>query len=98
MENISMSWRYLIDTLPFSNAIIMIGEIDESPVSMQILMARALLYIKVAETNFGVFIAAQQERFNYPTAKKGKIVLQFQVLFPNKEQFEKFKNQISLLD
>jgi len=72
MEEISMSWRCLIDTLPFSNAIIMIGEIDESPVSMQVLMARALLYMEVAEKNLGVFIQVQPECYNYPAAKAKK--------------------------
>ena len=98
MEEISMSWRCLIDTLPFSNAIIMIGEIDESPVSMQVLMARALLYMQVAEENLGRYIQIQPECHNYPPAKKGKIVLQFHVLFPDKKQFEKFKKELSLLN
>ena len=98
MEEISMSWRCLIDTLPFSNAIIMIGEIDESPVSMQMLMARALLYMQVAEKNMGTYIQAQPECFNFPPAKKGKIVLQFQVLFPDRNQLEKFKKELSLLN
>lgn len=98
MEEIYMSWRCLIDTLPFSNAIIMIGEIDESPVSMQVLIARALFYMQVAERNLGTYIQAQPECYNYPKAKKGRIVLQFHVLFPNKEQFEKFKKELSLLN
>ena len=98
MEEIYMSWRCLIDTLPFSNAIIMIGEIDESPVSMQVLMTRALLYMEVAEKNLGVFIQAQPECYNYPEAKAKKIVLQFNVLFPGREQIEKFKKELSLLN
>ena len=98
MQEISMSWRCLIDTLPFSNAVIMVGEIDESPISMQVIMARALLYMKVAEENFGRYIQVQPECHNYPAAKKGKIVAQFHVLFPDKEQLEKFKKELSLLN
>lgn len=98
MEEIMMSWRCLIDTLPFSNAIIMIGEIDESPISMQLVMARALLYMKVAEENLGRYIQVQPECYNYPEAKKGKIVVKFHVLFPDKKQLEKFKKELSLLN
>lgn len=98
MEEICMSWRCLIDTLPFSNAVIMIGEIDESPVSMQVLMARVLLYMGVAQKHLGIFIQAQPESYNYPEAKPKKLVLQFHVLFPSKEQFEKFKKELSLLN
>ena len=98
MEEISMSWRCLVDTLPFPNAIIMIGEIDESPISMQVIMTRAFLYMEVAEKNLGRYIQVQPECYNYPAFKKGKIVAQFHVLFPDKEQLEKFKKELSLLN
>jgi len=98
MEEIMMTWRCLIDTLPFSNAIAMVGEIDESPVSMQVLLTKALLYMELAEKNLGTYIQAQPEHFNYPEAKKGKIVLQFFILFPDKKQYEKFKKELSLLN
>jgi len=76
----------------------MVGEIDESPISLQVVMARALLYMKVAERNLGRYIQVQPECYNYPAVKKGKIVVQFHVLFPDKEQLEKFKKELSLLN
>lgn len=98
MEGIIMSWQCLVNTIPVPNSIIMVGEIDEGPISKKLLILRSLLYIEVGQRNLGNFMYAKPDKFNYPDAKPKKIVLQFQMTFPKRENLEKFIKEISLLN
>ena len=97
MENVKMEWRCLINVIPIPNSIIMRGEIDISPISERFLLLRTVIYAGIAERNGGEFIIANLDKYNYPPDKEGKIVLQFQMTFPDRKNLDKFMQEISLL-
>lgn len=95
MEMLFMQWRCLKNALPIPNSIIMIGEIDEGQQAENLILCRTLYYLQIAEFYGGALVIGEPDEFNYPDAKKGKIVLQFHMAFQDEENMKGFIEEIS---
>lgn len=92
---LQMNWKLLRDTMPLPNSIMMVGDIDYSSSSKDILILQAVYYIEVAMEYQGMLVWANKDKYNYPQGEKDKIVLQFQMIFPNGNQMEEFIKEVS---
>ncbi len=83
-----MNWKCERNSL--LNIIKMIGEIDDSPVSINVMMLRASLYIEIGIKNQGTFVVSNDPKINYPPSYPGKLTVSFQMIFPNDEAINNF--------